>query len=182
MSQLAKPHDVHPTQIHEWKRRVLGQASSVFDRGNAAMKTEDFDAAELYEEIRTDEDGAGVGQNKLHSSVSDKRRCVQPESCGLSIVGQCELLGLPRSTYYDESATESAENLELKRRIDEQYLQTPFFGSRRMTEELSSPRQRLNRNRVQRLMRIMDISSIFRRTRPLSRAWTIASIRTCCAT
>lgn len=91
------------------------------------MKTEDFDAAELYEEIRTNEDGAGVGQNKLHSSVSDKRRCVQPESCGLSIVGQCELLGLPRSTYYDESATESAENLELKRRIDEQYLQTPIL-------------------------------------------------------
>ena len=45
--------------------------------------------------------------------MSDKRRCVEPESCGLSIVRQCELLGLPRSTYYYELATESAENLEL---------------------------------------------------------------------
>jgi putative transposase len=51
VSQLAKRHDVHPTQVHEWKRRLLDQASSVFDRGNSAKKTEDFDAAELYEEI-----------------------------------------------------------------------------------------------------------------------------------
>ena len=51
VSQLAKRYDVHPTQIHEWKRRLLDQASSVFDRGNSAKKTEDFDAAELYEEI-----------------------------------------------------------------------------------------------------------------------------------
>ncbi len=91
----------------------------------------------------------------------DKRRCVEPESCGLSIVRQCELLGLPRSTYYYELATESVENLELMRRIDEQYLETPFFGSRKMAEELSSPHQPLNRKRVQRLMRIMGISAIF---------------------
>ncbi len=51
VGQLAKRHGVHPTQIHEWKRRLLDQASSVFDRGNAAKKTEDFDAPELYEEI-----------------------------------------------------------------------------------------------------------------------------------
>lgn len=93
--------------------------------------------------------------------MTDKRRCVESESCGLSIVRQCELLGLPRSTYYYEPATESAANLALMRRIDEQFLQTPFFGSRRMAEELSSPRRPVNRKRVQRLMRIMGISAIF---------------------
>ena len=97
--------------------------------------------------------------------MSDQRRCVEPESCGLSIVRQCELLGLPRSTYYYELATESAENLELMRRIDEQSLETPFFGSRRMVEELSSPRRPLNRKRVQRLMRIMGIEAIYPRKR-----------------
>lgn len=51
VGQLAKRHGVHPTQIHDWKRRLQDQASSVFDRGNAAKKTEDFDAAELYAEI-----------------------------------------------------------------------------------------------------------------------------------
>ena len=33
VGQLAKRHGVHPTQIHEWKRRLQDQASSVFDRG-----------------------------------------------------------------------------------------------------------------------------------------------------
>ena len=81
----------------------------------------------------------------------------------MSIVRQCELLGLPRSTYYYELATESIENLELMRRIDKQYLETPFYGSRKMAEELSSAKQPLNRKRVQRLMRIMGISAIYPR-------------------
>ena len=93
--------------------------------------------------------------------MSDQRSLVESESCGLSIVRQCELLGLPRSTYYYELATESDENLQLMRRIDEQYLQTPFFGSRKMVEELSTRRQPLNRKRVQRLMRIMGIAAIY---------------------
>ena len=71
----------------------------------------------------------------------------------LSIRRQCELLGLPRSSYYYAPATESEENLDLMRRIDELYLQRPFFGSRRMAEHLSVPEAPLNRKRVQRLMR-----------------------------
>ena len=109
VSQLAKRHNVPLTQIHEWKRPVLDQASSVLDRGNAAMKTEDFDAADLYEEIQTDEDGVGVGQNKLPSSASDKRRCVEPESCSLSIVRQCELLGPLRRAGHGERREPGAD-------------------------------------------------------------------------
>ena len=93
--------------------------------------------------------------------MSDRRSCVEPASCGLSIVRQCELLSLPHSTYYYEPAAETAENLELMRRIDEQYLETPFYGSRKMAEELSSAKPPLNRKRVQRLMRIMGISAIY---------------------
>jgi putative transposase len=51
VGQLAKRHGVHPTQIHEWKRRLIEEAASVFDRGSVAKKTEDFDSAELYAEI-----------------------------------------------------------------------------------------------------------------------------------
>lgn len=101
-----------------------------------------------------------MGQKKLPNSVTEKRCWVESAVCGLSISRQCELLGLPGSTYYYEPATESAENLALMRRIDEQFLETPFFGSRKMALELSTRRQPLNRKRVQRLMRIMGISAI----------------------
>jgi putative transposase len=81
----------------------------------------------------------------------------------LSVAEQCELLGLARSTYYYEPAPESEENLALMRRIDEQYLQTPFYGSRRMAEELSTPEAPVNRKRVQRLMRQMGIEALYPR-------------------
>ncbi len=44
----------------------------------------------------------------------------------LSIRRQCELLGLNRSSFYYEPATETIENLRLMRRIDEQYLKTEW--------------------------------------------------------
>ena len=57
---------------------------------------------------------------------------MEPEHPELSIVRQCELLGLARSTFYCSPAWESEENLRLLRQLDELYLERPFFGSRRM--------------------------------------------------
>ena len=44
------------------------------------------------------------------------------------MAAQCELLDLARSTYYYEPATESAENLALMRRIDEQLLSSKVLS------------------------------------------------------
>lgn len=46
------------------------------------------------------------------------------------------------------------------RRIDEQYLRTPFYGSRKMAEVLS-----INRKHAQRLMRVMGIEAIYPKRR-----------------
>jgi putative transposase len=78
----------------------------------------------------------------------------------LSVARQCELLELPRSTRYYRPLGESAENLALMRRIDAQYLKTPFYGSRKLAWELGA-----NRKRVQRLMRTMGIEAIYPRRR-----------------
>jgi putative transposase len=58
---------------------------------------------------------------------------IEPCHPELSVARQCALLDLPRSSYYFTPAAESTENLLLMRRIDAQYLRTPFFGSRQMT-------------------------------------------------
>jgi putative transposase len=78
----------------------------------------------------------------------------------LSVVRQCELLGLPRSTMYYEPRPESASNLKLMRLIDEQFLRTPFYGSRRIMVALQRQGHVLNRKRVQRLMRLMNLETI----------------------
>ena len=83
----------------------------------------------------------------------------------LSVTRQCSLLGLARSTAYYEPACESEENLWLMRRIDEQYLRTPFYGSRRMAVWLQSTGQCVNRKRVRRLMQVMGIEALYPKRR-----------------
>jgi putative transposase len=83
----------------------------------------------------------------------------------LSVRQQCMLLGLPRSSLYYEAVPASAAELALMRRIDEQYLQRPFFGSRRMTVWLRHQGEAINRKRVQRLMRRMGLEAIYPKPR-----------------
>ena len=47
------------------------------------------------------------------------------------------------------------------RQIDEQYMETPFYGSRRMAEHLKRLGYRVNRKRVRRLMGLMGIEAIY---------------------
>jgi putative transposase len=80
----------------------------------------------------------------------------------LSVRRQCELLGLNRSSLYDEPIGETEANLRLMRLIDEKYLAHPFFGSRKMTRWLrEEQKEKVNRKRVQRLMQRMGLEAIY---------------------
>lgn len=81
----------------------------------------------------------------------------------LSVRRQCDLLGLNRSTYYRKPSGESRLNLEVMRRIDQQYLKTPFYGIRRMTVSLRKQGYEINHKRIARLMQLMGIQAIFPR-------------------
>jgi putative transposase len=74
------------------------------------------------------------------------------------------LLGVARGSWYYEPMGESAANLELMQRIDELYLHRPYFGSRRIADELA-----VNRKRVQRLMRVMGLEAIYPKPRTTRR-------------
>lgn len=74
---------------------------------------------------------------------------------------QCERLGLSRSSLYYEPAAEPAENLRLLRRIDQEYTAHPFLGSRRLTKWLSEQGEAVNRQRVQRRLRVMGLEAIY---------------------
>ena len=79
----------------------------------------------------------------------------------LAIFRQCELLELPRSSFYREPPKgESVENLKLMRLIDEEYTRHPFFGVRQMKKYLGRNGYKVNRKRVRRLMQVMGIQSV----------------------
>ena len=95
-------------------------------------------------------------------SVSEKVKCIDGRNKTLSISRQCELLQLPRSSYYRprSSLAEGPDNLELMRLVDEEFLRHPFYGNRKMKVYLNRRGFPVNRKRVQRLMRLMGLESI----------------------
>jgi putative transposase len=79
----------------------------------------------------------------------------------LSISRQCAMMGVNRSSYYYQSKPIRLEDLELMRQIDEMYLKDPTKGSRGIKRQLKREGQRVNRKRIQRLMRLMGIEAIY---------------------
>src|SRR6201985_984889 len=65
-----------------------------------------------------------------HLPISERRAMIAPEA-GLSISRQCTLLGLARSSFYYRPRPESAEELELLKRLDRIFTDCPVYGSRR---------------------------------------------------
>lgn len=79
----------------------------------------------------------------------------------LSISRQCELLDIPRSTFYHVPQPVSEEDLELMRLIDRCHTELPFYGSRRIKGWLKDEGITVNRKRIQRLMRTMGVVAVY---------------------
>jgi putative transposase len=98
-------------------------------------------------------------------SPEAKRDLIEPEYAQISVVRQCELMGLARSSFYYVAQGESAENLQLMRLLDEQYTRTPFYGVRRMTVWLRQQGYAVNPKRVARLLHTMGLETLYPKPR-----------------
>jgi putative transposase len=94
-------------------------------------------------------------------SAVERRALVDRSDLHVSVAAQCRLLRVARSTLYYRPASVSEDDLLLVRRMDEQYLATPFYGARRMVAVLRRDGLVVNRKRVRRLMRLMGIEAIY---------------------
>ena len=95
----------------------------------------------------------------MSQPLTTRREWIELGCRRLSVVEQCGLAGLGRSTYYYEPAVKSEENLELMRVIDKLYMRRPFYGSPRMTDWLCDLGWVVNEKRVARLMRVMGLQA-----------------------
>lgn len=103
------------------------------------------------------------------ASIEQKRQWIEYNHPDVSIKRQCELLEIARSSCYYNPQGESEQNLKLMRLIDEEFTEHPFYGTRRMTAFLRHKGENVNRKRVRRLMRKMDLEAVY--TKPkLSKA------------
>jgi putative transposase len=83
----------------------------------------------------------------------------------MPITKQCRLLELSRSSVYYRAVPIPEAQLALMRRIDEIHLKLPFYGSRRIRDQLHREGHKVNRKKVQRLMHLMGISALYPKRR-----------------
>ena len=88
---------------------------------------------------------------------------VNPGHAQLSVVRQCRLLKVVRSSLYYEKAGESAINRTLMQEIDRAFTDWPFLGVRQMCRYLVSLGYSVGRKRVRRLMRLMGLMAVYRK-------------------
>ena len=98
-------------------------------------------------------------------SVQRRRAMIDPAHPHLSVVRQCALVSIGRSTFYRAPTPDTAENLALMRLLDEQFLETPWYGSRQMVRHLRRLGHMVGRKRVRRLMARMGLVPIYQRPR-----------------
>jgi len=88
---------------------------------------------------------------------------IEKDNPKLSIGKQCKLLSISRSSFYYQPKGETALNLMLMRKIDKQFLETPFYGVQQMTWHLRNDKHLVNEKRVRRLMRLMGLMPIYQK-------------------
>jgi putative transposase len=86
---------------------------------------------------------------------------VEQEHGHLSVVRQCELLQISRSTLYYEPVKESPENLAIMRVLDEQYFKTPYYGVERLLVLLIVMGYKINRKRLRRLLKLQGWRTLY---------------------
>ena len=101
---------------------------------------------------------------------------IDPGHPRLSIVRQCELASISRSSFYRAPRVPNEATLRLMRLIDEQFLETPWYGSRQMARHLRRNGWCVGRHRIRRLMTKMGLAPIYQRPKtsephPRHRIW-----------
>ena len=90
---------------------------------------------------------------------------IEPDHPRLSIVAQCRLVSINRSGLYRKPVPEAAANLDLMRLIDEQFMATPWYGSRQMVRHLRRAGHAVGRKRIRRLMAKIGLTPIYQKPR-----------------
>jgi putative transposase len=107
--------------------------------------------------------------------MKQSKASVSKEST-LSVRKQCKLLEINRSSVYYKPKSESIENLNIMRIMDEHYMEYPAEGVLRVQDHLLTLSLIVNVKRVRRLLRLMGIMALFPK-RNLSKLGLLKYIR-----
>ena len=170
IAELASEYEVHPNQITQWKKKLLDSTQEVFSHSRQRDRQKQDELTEhLYQQIGQLKVELDWLKKNLDLTIEQKRKAVEADHKKIPIYRQCELLTLNRGSLYYQRSGETSYNEQLMRLLDEQYIETPFYGINKMTEWLRRQGHYVNHKRIRRLMRQMSLEAVYpRRKRGLS--------------
>ena len=167
-SQLATKYKITSQSLGKWKLQFLENASLAFDLGGATKAYRDE-----IEELKTENDGlakalgkatikAEWATGKLKSlDFDNKKSLIESKHNKISVLEQCESLGISRSSYYYHAVPMRQENIKLLHKIDEIATENSEYGYRFIYEQLKEDGYSVGKNRVLKYMGILGIQAIY---------------------
>ena len=184
--ELSSQYSIHPEPDQQLEastaRRCQWYFLSPAQSKSRPSKDHQAQVAELYRQIgqlKVERDF--LASRSAQAGIGSRQALVVRDHLQLSIARQCQLLGVSRSGFYYQPQGPSDEELTLMKLLDQQYLKTPFYGSRKMVQFLQEQGYQVGRKRVRRLMRQLGLRRSTPNPSSLNAILHTKSIPTFCA-
>jgi putative transposase len=143
VGQICSTYKVTSKSVLAWKKLFLANATLAFnvDGAVSGVKAEladkEKEVNELHRQLGKRTAELEWATKKLSCLGYDQKKdLIKSEHNTVSVHKQCELVGFNRSSYYYKAAPTSARKLHLLRAIDRVYAEIPFYGYRKIYQQL----------------------------------------------
>jgi putative transposase len=160
LSEISSKYRVHATQINKWKKQALDYLAMAFTEKFKQPDNQEEKLAELYQQIGQLKVENDFLKKKVICLTGDRRILLEPNHASLSLRKQCALLDINRSSVYYTPKVVDAGTLALMRHVDEIYTQSPFFGTRQMTQYLRLHGYTVGRTRIRSIYEHLGLRSV----------------------
>lgn len=166
VNQISSEHGAHPVEVGVWKKMLQENAQKAFtDKQNQESKEQQELIDRPYKIVGQRDTELDWLKKKCTLNHEERVELIDPSSQDIAIARQAELLGISRSSVYYAPRVSEA-NVQTMNALDEIYTKRPFYGSRRMRDELQDSYGIAScRERVQRLMRFMGLEAVYPKKR-----------------
>lgn len=168
LNQVSSKYGITPKSLKEWKLTFLNNASLAFDLDRtvsgykADLANKEKEVNELHRQLGKRTAELEWASKKLKSLDYNQRKgLVESKLKNISVVRQCSLLSLNRSTYYYQSSLDQSIKCKILRAIDDVYSIVPFYGYRKVHKSLEAKGYKIGVNRVRRYMRELGLKTLY---------------------
>ena len=152
-----------------WKKKFLANASMAFETERSekdykvSLKAKEKEVDDLHRQLGKRTAELEWASKKLKSlDFGIKKTLVKSElkTIEISVAKSCEIAGFNRSSYYYKSSNEMAGKMILLKAIDEVYSAMPFYGYRKVHQQLLHDGYCVGVNRVNAYMKELGLKAL----------------------